>query len=95
MAFHHTNYLARGFKAVGYTTGMQASVQQQFSLLQDCSRKHDDSRGTVADLPVLRLGKLNKELRYLVFDLHALKNGGAIVGNADFTIPANENFVHA
>ncbi len=55
----------------------------------------DNAGGAIANLVVLALGELHQEFGNLVLNLHLVQNGGAVVGDGDFTIGRNQNLIEA
>ena len=62
-------YITALFKAISYLQGVDTLVQQLLGLLQQGSCQHHHTCGSITDLVVLRIGKVNQEFGSLVLDL--------------------------
>eukprot|EP00050_Salpingoeca_kvevrii_P010683 m.9769 g.9769 ORF g.9769 m.9769 type:complete len:527 (-) comp3015_c0_seq2:171-1751(-) len=82
-------------KAVGNADGMQTTVEKLLGHLKESASKDDDAGGAVTNLIVLALGKLDHELGNLVADIKVLEDSGAVVGDSDLAVGADENLVKA
>ena len=80
-------------EAVGNLQGVATLVEEFLSLVKEGAGQNDDTSGTVTDLIVLRLGKLDEETSSLVLNLHLLNNGGTVVGDNHVAIRAIASLV--
>lgn len=67
---------------------VDALLQQASALVQQRAAQHDDGRGAVASLDVLRLGQLDKHLCGGVEHLHVRHDGRAVVCDDDLAVLA-------
>lgn len=82
-------------EGVGDDGGMDAVGQEEGALLEECAGEDDDSGGAVPGDGVLGLGELDEELGGRLEDVHAVEDGGAVVGDEDFAGSGLDHLVHA
>ena len=85
--------LSSQFKTIGYSDRMNALIDQTFGLLHESTSQNYDSRGSVTDLVVLRLGELDHELGDFVIDVHVLEDCGAIIGDGHIAVRADHQLI--
>ena len=78
--------IASFLKAISNLEGVNALVKKLLSLIKKGTSENNDTCGTVTNLVVLRLGKLDEKSGSLVLDLHLFNNCGTVIGYDNITI---------
>ena len=78
---------------IRYPYGVNAAVHEVCGLLQKGGGEDDNTGCTVANLVILRFGKLHKQLRDMICDLHLAQNSRAIVCDCDIAVRGDEDLV--
>lgn len=76
-------------------SGVNLVPDEVASPLEQLGGQDNDGGGAVAHFSVLELGKLDEHFGGRVLDLDALEDGGAVIGDEDFSDVVHDHFVQA
>ena len=62
-------------------------------MFEECSCKYDNTCGSISNFIVLTLGELDQKTSNWVLDLHFLDDGSAVIGDSDFLVRRNQQFI--